>query len=595
MIRLFAVLALILSAADPSADPQAAVAAEAGPVTVGVEAGVGQAKPADTTGFKLTAVKLGPDQANDYILVQTLQASPDSGSVTCLHRYGNDLGFDGVALNGQNHLGVLYSTQPVFSPDSRTLGFLIREGSARWKLIDDRQAYTAFEPASTVRFSPDGNRLIYLARDDAKRFIVEFDQPQRKFDDVDWDHLVFTPDSSLLAYRARQGGHWYMVVNGEIGPAWERIVTSPVVAPHSQCVYFVAYRQGRYFVVDRHEDVTAAGPDRAGEEAGHCLIDRPPVVSDDGKTVVYWALDDDQRWHLYRNGQRMPGVDADRPGQVVLSADGQSLAAVLKQGGGWRVLVNGEMSPGYAAIGAGSLSMSPDGKRIAYAVRQPTGWAVVLDGKAQPTYSQLAADGMRFSPDGRRFVYTALDQGRWVVIEGEVHQPAFSRIDTHSLTFSPDSKHITYLASRYDRPTIVLDGQALGEYDAVMLPTFSPGSKHLVYLTRQADVYRLCVDGEPTDATFAERIPGAAIHFVDDTHCQTVALRRPAPSRPIGAMTFGIMPKHIQTGPTLWRFKLDLTPELPPDYNGTPAPAPGSEPDADPNALDPSFVDVPTD
>ncbi len=606
VITTAAALALFLSApAQPAAGSADNPTADGPAVLAMVEhdTPAPHVQPAPTTGIKLNTVRLGPDRPDRYILIQSLIASPDSHNVTYLHRFGDDLGFDGVALNGKNHLAVLESTQPVFSPNSKTLGFLVRESGNRWKLFNHKHEFNGFEPSSTVRFSPDGERLIYMARYDDKRFVVEFDRPHPKAEALDWDNLVFSPDSSVLAYPAMVKGQWRMVVNGDAGPAWHRIVTAPLTVPDGSNVFFVAYKHGRYHVVDRHTDITAPDPTGLRHGAGHRFIEKPPVASADGSTLVYWALDDDQRWRLYKNGKHQPKYDADRPGELLVSSDGKHIAAVCKQGDTWRVVHDGEPGPGFPAIGSGSLTMSPDGKRLAYAVRKPAGWAVMLDGQEKPTFPQLAASGMRFSPDSRRFVYTVLRQGRWAVIEDNDSHPEFSQIHTQSIAFSPDSQRLTYLASFYDRPTIVLDGQPLGDYDAVLHPTFSPDSEHLVYIAQQSDGYRLYVDGEPTAESFDELIPGATIHFKSKTLCQTVALRRPHQKGSDDEMTYGKMPTNSPAGPSLWRFEIDLTKPLPPDHNGTPAPAPapGDEPapegtpEPDPNALDPSFVDVPTD
>ncbi len=562
---------LTLPALIAYANPRTALTPEPAP---------GPPTAADTTDIKFKAVQIGPDRSDRYILTQTLTPSPDSGSVTYRHRFGNDLALDGIALNGKNFITVEHCTDPVFSPDNQTLAIVLKQKG--WKLYYQRELIDGHEPVTPVKFSPDGRRLIYLARDEKKRFVVEGDQTHPHADAVDWDRLTFTNDSTVLAYPAFIDGAWRMVINGDPGPAWDRIATAPIITNNAPNIFYVAFKQGRYHVVDRH----TPGP-------GLRLIDSPPVVSDDGKIFAYWAMGDDLLWRVYRNHKPVHDYDTDRPGRLLLSSDGKSLAAVLKRGDHWLVVHNKQPGPAFAAIGRGSLTISPDGSRLAYAVRKQLGWAIVLDDRVQQTFTQLAANSLRFSPDSKRFAYAALNQGQWSVIESQPdgtpaakplaasrssdsqrpdntdQHPGFNQLDTATLAFSPDSQHLAYIARNGGWPSVILDGEVLGQYDHAEQLTFSPTSEHLVYIATQNDASRLYVDGIPTDETFKKLVPGARIHFTNDTICQTVVIRRP--------------------GPTLWHLELDLTPQLPADHNGTPAPAA-----PEPTLPDPSFVGVPT-
>jgi WD40-like Beta Propeller Repeat len=536
-------------APEPATDPQPVTATEPASNLLNIN-------------FKTT--QIGPDRPDRYILTQTLIASPDSGSVSYRHRFAYDLSLDGIALNGKNYISAEHCTDPAFSPDSKTLALVLRDGKRHWGLYYQGAFTSGFEPVTTVKFSPDGRRLIYLAREEKQRFVVEGEQVHPHADAVDYDRLTFSSDSAVLAYPALIDGAWRMVINADPGPAWDRIATAPMSTKEGRHVFYVAVKDGRYSVVDRH----TPGPSMY-------LIDSPPVVSDDGKTSAYWAMGDDLRWRVYRNHKPVRGYVADRPGQLLLSADGRIIAAVLKRGDHWLVVRNGKPGSAFTAIGQGSLTLSPDGSRLAYAVRKQLGWAIVLDDSELATFTQLAANSMRFSPDSKRFTYAALNDGQWSVITDGVFDPAFSQINTATLAFSPDSQRLAYIASQMGRPNVVLDGKILGEYDLAEQLTFSPTSEHLVYIATRNGEPRFYVDGTVIDETFEALVPGSRIHFKDDTTCQAVATRRSEKD-----------PKF-----TLWRFKLDLTP----------APAPGSSPGDDHNGTpepavpDPSFVGVPTE
>jgi WD40-like Beta Propeller Repeat len=565
------------------------------------------------------AVPLGGAGPDRQVLTRTLLASPDSAGVTYRLRYGAELQFDGFVVNDSKPFGVSKSTDPAFAPDSKSVAVVFLERG--WKLYHQNKTLDGYEPVTPVRFSPDGQRLVYLARLEAQRFVVEGDTPHPRAERIDWDRLVFSPDSSVLAYPAYDGQHWRMVVNGDPGPAWERIATEPVTAQQGPGVFYVAVKGGRYFLADRHTSDPEGGDVFGAHSrgAGFRLIESPPVLSDDGSIFAYWAMSDDQRWRVYQNHQPVAGYEADRPGQLILSPDGQTLAAVLKRDGQWRVVLNGTPGtpgtpgspgtpgipgPAFTAIGKGSLTLSKDARSLAYAVRTRRGWAVVRHGQ-QPstTYPQIIADSIRLGPDGQRLAYAALTQGQWsVIVEGPAAptankplaasrsphntntrqpHPPFNRIDASTLTFSPDGQRFAYIAYRIGRPSVVVDGQVVGEYDHAEQLTFSPQGDHLVWFARQDGQSFLVVDGTESTELFDQPVPGAHIRFTSDTACHTVAVRRP--------------------GPTFARIELKLSP-IP-----APATAPGTAPETDdtygpdaapgpPAPAEPPspFVDVPT-
>lgn len=522
------------------------------------------------------AVPLGGNTPDQQFLPGTLTVSPDSSNVAYRLRYGNGLGFDGYIYGGHKPIGASRATDPSFAPDSKTLAVVLADRG--WKLRLGKTFIEGFEPVTAPRFSPDGRRVIYLARMENQRFLVEGDRPHPIADTVVWDQLVFTPDSAVVAYPAFDGQDWRMVINGDPGPTWDSFTTPPLTALQGSRVVYIATKKGRYHVVDRHTPAPTDSMSRV--EAGFRLIDRPPVFSADGQAFAYWALGDDLVWRVYQNHVYVPGYDADRPGQLLLNEDGQVLIAILKRGEHWHVVRDGVMSPPYIAVGNNSLVLSPDGSRLVYAVQKPGGWAVVEDGTEHPTYTSLAAHSLRFSPDSQRFVYVALSLGQWSAIVDGQPQQTFNKITTPSITFSPDSRRIAYVG--YDAGTahVVIDGEAMGGYDHADRLAFSPDSRHLVWVATNNDQSFLVVNGTPSTEAFDEPVPGSHIHFVNNLLCHTAVVRRP--------------------GPTFARIELKLSV---PDE----ASAPGSEDRYSPDAPDTApttpgtsepaspFVEVPTE
>lgn len=475
--------------------------------------------------FSQTAVPLGENAHEHQIMPGSVSVSPDSSNVAYRLRYGRDLGLYGYVYGGHNPVGTSQATDPTFSPDSKTVAAVMADRG--WKLRHGKVFLEGYEPVTPPRFSPDGKRIVYLARLEEKRFVVEGDHSQPLADVILWDQLVFTSDSAVMAYPAFDGQYWRMVIDGDPGPNWDSFVTPPLTAERGQRVVYVALKDGRYHVVDRHTPAPRNMADRS--VGGFRLIDRNPVLSADGDFFVYWALGDDLVWRLYQNHVHVPGYDADRPGQVVLSDDGQTMAAILKRGPYWYVVQNGQLSEPYTAIGNNSLVLSPDASRLAYAVKKPQGWAVIENDVEHPAYTTIAANSLRFSPDSQRFVYAALTHGQWsVILDGKAQQP-FNKIATRTLAFSPNSQKLVYIGYSAGTAHVVLDGDVVGGYDYADQLTFSPDSEHLVWLASDGEQYFLVADGMSSHETFDEPLAGARIHFANNLSCHTVA-RRPGPS-----------------------------------------------------------------
>ena len=74
------------------------------------------------------------------------------------------------------------------------------------------------KPAYRV-FSPDGRRLVYVARAGKKRFVVVDGEERNRYDRVEVQSFAFSPNSQRLAYAARDKNGWFewkwdLVVDG---------------------------------------------------------------------------------------------------------------------------------------------------------------------------------------------------------------------------------------------------------------------------------------------------------------------------------------------------------------------------------------------
>ena len=73
----------------------------------------------------------------------------------------------------------------------------------------------------TPVFSPDGKRVAYSARKGGRWFVVVDGQAGPEYDGIMAGTPVFSPDGKRLAYVPEKGGKWLVVVDGQEGPTYD--------------------------------------------------------------------------------------------------------------------------------------------------------------------------------------------------------------------------------------------------------------------------------------------------------------------------------------------------------------------------------------
>lgn len=321
----------------------------------------------------------------------------------------------------------------VFSADGKHSAYIAARGTALNNHIDDavvldgleQKPYPQIVPAS-VQLSPDGKRLA-LATASALgkvRVVVDGVPSKQEYDDVkqgpNGDRVLrFSPDGKHLAFEARRGEKWMLVVDDQEGPAYDDIKADSI---------------------------------RCGRDGSHwsyaALKGQKNVAVVDGKE----------------------GKECDETVGVRLSADGVRFAYVAREGDKQAVVTNeGE---GKVYMGVGALCLGADGKHVAYrALRDDSTAAVVLDGKEQKAYLTIDDSSVRLSPDGKRLAYFAMEKGdpntggitRWFVLDGaETTAYGLDAPDGRSVTFGPDGKHAAFtvfkITAAVPASVVVVDG-----------------------------------------------------------------------------------------------------------------------------------------
>lgn len=245
--------------------------------------------------------------------------------------------------------------------------------------------------------------------------------------------FVFSPDGTRVAYRARKGKKWVVVLDGKEGKEYESI-SRPMFCPKSKrLAYFAFDGRSRSAVVDGRE------------------------------------------------GKKFPPVRWDGP---FFSPDGRRLAyeASLTWDHRQVVVVDGEVGKAYDYVHA--ICFSPDGKHVAYAGHRnrsndKSKLMAVIDGKEGKEYERIS-DPV-FSLDGKRVVHAA-NKGnkKWVAVvdgkEGREYDSAYP------IVFSPDGRTVAYRAQKAKKHVIVVNGRETRPYDRILAgPIFSPDGRHLAY------------------------------------------------------------------------------------------------------------------
>ena len=92
-----------------------------------------------------------------------------------------------------------------------------------------------FEISLTPIFSPDSNRVAYIARDRDKMFAVFDGKEKKRYDSILANTLIFSPDSNKTSYVAKKDGKWFVVVNEEEGKTFDEILKyTPIFSPDSK-------------------------------------------------------------------------------------------------------------------------------------------------------------------------------------------------------------------------------------------------------------------------------------------------------------------------------------------------------------------------
>jgi dipeptidyl aminopeptidase/acylaminoacyl peptidase len=345
-----------------------------------------------------------------------------------------------VAQNGNRYFVVVdgkagpeYPTvsHPRFSPDSRRVAYVAAPGPRRWfgrddgipgRIVLDGQEGPLYDEISPAQFSADSEHTAYVVRKGERFLVVLNGKEGEPFDRIDYRTMRFSPAGRRLAYIAEEKGKAILIVDGVRTPARDA-VSAPTFSPDGRRFAYVAKDGEKTFAVlegqelARFDDVDSLGFSPNSERFAYWA-----------RTGNNWTAIIDGKAGPQYSGKMDPSAWTDVP--VVFSPDSRRVAYAAWKGG------SGPPT-GFQLCGDSSEGAMFRGIAGAVAV-------AVVDGIEGPEFQHIF--GPVFSQDSTRVGYIGFTSGEFgsIVIDGRA--VASDRALPSGLRFSPNGKHVAYSA-----------------------------------------------------------------------------------------------------------------------------------------------------
>lgn len=321
--------------------------------------------------------------------------------------------------------------------------------------------------------SPDGQRVAYPARI-GRQWVMVVQSRNGEQRSRPWDGLAETTwsgDGRHLVYAAQRRDRWQVVLDGEVGRAWDRLQSDSLTLSNdgARLLYVAIQRDEAYLVIDGR----VLGPYDEISEV---------IVSSDGAHTGFIAREGEEQ--IVSIDERSIGSPSTSASSLMFNGDGSSWAYIDRRGDDESCVVrDGRDGPPLSAIVADSLSFSPGGRHLAYVGRAHGSFVVVYDDKTGPAFDEV--EGPVFGSGDEQWGYL----GRWggmtrVVINGrQVRKERWAG----GLQLSPTDDEFVYVAEREEQ-TVIVHPSGVASFDVVVVDSlaFSPDGRHWACLVGDA-------------------------------------------------------------------------------------------------------------
>jgi Tol biopolymer transport system component len=300
---------------------------------------------------------------------------------------------------------------PVWSSDSRRVGYVVRDNDRAYVVIDN-QPGEKYDQIEYLAFSPDGKHVAYAANtgrdqetpyvETGQWFVVLDGKQGELFDRI--RQLLFSPVGGRLAYIARKGDSWLVVVDDQSGPVYEpyQQIDDIVFSPDGRHLAYLAEGDKRTFLII---DGEVRGHIGRIESAGIFRTDnRKLVYSPDSSQLAYITGLDNRSVLVV--GNRIRGEIYDYVFDFCFGLNADDLAYVASLGEGRQcVVIRNKEGRIFRQIG--SLAFSPEAQQFHYKAldEEVNGVRLIVGTKESEPFDKIWPPV--FSPDGRKVAFGA--------------------------------------------------------------------------------------------------------------------------------------------------------------------------------------------
>ena len=316
-------------------------------------------------------------------------------------------------------------TSLAFSPDGRKWVYTHSTAESAYANVNGRHSQNYAMVGQAV-FAPKGSLLAYqvntLAGTDGitnqtafRHRMVIGGRGEQHFERVGGDP-VFSPDGKKAAYRAQNHSVWYVVLRGQKSRGWEE-VDHLIWSPDSRHLMYRAHdgRQNKYYIVE--DGVKSPPYDTVG----------PPQYHPKSKVKVY-AVKHDGRAYISIDGREIigEGYKWDTVADPTYSKNGEILSYRAMSKGKWRMITADVASAEFEYVGKPYLSA--DGSTVAYKAAYKQYQFIVVNDKPQTRYFKV--EDPVIGPKGRVAYAAVRRTGDWSLVCGRTVSEPCDKIYT---------------------------------------------------------------------------------------------------------------------------------------------------------------------
>lgn len=384
--------------------------------------------------------------------------------------------------------GDIYLADVKASPNLRHIALVVVTFGNKWSVVLDGEMQRKFDAfdMSSLKFSPDGERLFYAAVKDTATGIEEIytvvdSKPYGPYNIL--ATALFSPDSKHVAYFASLENKWFFFQDmvQDRSRSYDDIASNRYIkySPDSSRVAFgVKIGEKKHMVVDG-----VVSPELDGN--GKVLF------SPDSRRLAYSGHVGED-FFLIIDGVISPAYK--RISEPCFSPDSKRICYSVEREGKLFVLVNDQESKPYDGMSENKW-FSPDSKRLAFAASRGKDTFMVIDNVERPVSGW--ASMTTFSPDSSRIAYMLMDKKKnsYFAVDEALYGPFIGSVP--AIFFSPDSSKVAFgVMVKKNKGYVMLDGVAGKTYRWIGDLCFSPDSQHLVYGARDKKTWYVVLDGK---------------------------------------------------------------------------------------------------